>query len=106
MPSSDVDLLSRCKKIILEIVPDAQIVLYGSRARGDAQEDSDFDLLILVDGPVHWTTERLLGDSLYDLELETGKLLSIQVIAKEKWNSPLFQAMPFWQNVDRDGIMI
>lgn len=106
MPSSITKLLSRCKQIVLGIIPDAEIILYGSRARGDAKEDSDFDLLILVNEPVHWKTERVLGDRLYNLELETGKLLSIQLIPREKWDSPMFQAMPFRQNVEREGITI
>ncbi|MFZ5650340.1 MAG: nucleotidyltransferase domain-containing protein [Bacillota bacterium] len=55
-------------------------MLYGSRARGDAAEDSDFDLLILGNGPVHWKTERMISDRLFNLELETGKPLSIQFL--------------------------
>lgn len=106
MPSSNTELLNRCKQIVLEILPDAEIILYGSRARGDAAEDSDFDLLILVNEPVHWKTERILGDLLYNLELETGKLLSLQLITRAKWNSPMFQAMPFRQNVAREGVTI
>jgi len=106
MHSSNVNLLTHCKQIVLEIIPDAEIVLYGSRARGDAAEDSDFDLLILVNDPIHWKTERVIGDRLFNLELETGKPISIQVILREKWNSPLFKAMPFRQNVEREGVTI
>lgn len=106
MPSSNADLLTRCKQVILEIIPDAEIILYGSRARGDAAEDSDFDLLILVNDPVHWKTERMIGDRLFNLELETGKPVSIQLIPREKWNSPVFKAMPFRQNVEREGVTI
>ncbi|MFZ5645372.1 MAG: nucleotidyltransferase domain-containing protein [Bacillota bacterium] len=106
MPSSNPDLLNRCKQIVLEVLPDAEIILYGSRARGDASEDSDFDLLILTNEQVHWKTERLLGDRLYNLELETGKLISIQLITREKWNSSMFQTMPFRLNVEREGVII
>lgn len=106
MSSIDNNLLQHCKKLILEILPHAQLILYGSRARGDARDDSDYDLLILIDEPVNWQVERLIGNKLYDLELETGKLLSLQFISLRNWDSPTYQAMPFRKNVELEGIRI
>ena len=48
---ADKDLLERCRWAVRHVVPDADIILYGSRARGDAQEYSDYDILVLVDQP-------------------------------------------------------
>ncbi|GAB6180168.1 hypothetical protein JCM14036_14870 [Desulfotomaculum defluvii] len=98
--------LQRCKEIILEVVPNAQLILYGSRARGEAMEDSNYDLLVIIDGPINWQLERLIGDRIYELELETDNVLSIQVISSEAWNSHSYQSLPFHQNVIRNGITI
>lgn len=91
---------------MLQSVPEAQLVLYGSRARGDAQEDSDYDLLVLVKGPVDWQLERKIRNRIYDLELETDTILSVYVISLNIWNSPVYKAQPFWQNVTQEGINI
>jgi hypothetical protein len=40
---ADKALLGRCRQAIRRVVPDADIILYGSRARGDAGEYSDYD---------------------------------------------------------------
>jgi predicted nucleotidyltransferase len=104
--TTDIYLLRRIKELVREIVPDAQIILYGSRARGDAQADSDYDILILVDGPLNWRLERTIGDHLYDLELETGETLSIQVYSKDTWNSPIYRITPFRKNVEQEGIVL
>jgi predicted nucleotidyltransferase len=45
-----VELLERVKHAVHEVEPEADIVLYGSRARGDAHAESDWDFLILLDG--------------------------------------------------------
>ena len=42
-------LLMRCCNVIKNIDPSAEVILYSSRARGDAEQESDYDLLILTD---------------------------------------------------------
>ena len=44
-------ILAMIRDTIREVEPTAQIILYGSRARGDAREDSDWDVLTIVDKP-------------------------------------------------------
>jgi len=39
------NLLLRCRESIHKISPEAKVILYGSRARGDAVPESDYDLL-------------------------------------------------------------
>ena len=88
------------------IEPGAEIILYGSRARGDAGPDSDWDLLILVDGLVDSARKSAIRHQLYEVEWTLGEVLTSTIYSRQDWNSPLYRAMPFHQNVDRDGLLL
>jgi predicted nucleotidyltransferase len=104
LSEADQALLARVKSAILEVEPDARVILYGSRARGDAEPDSDWDLLVLVDGPVDWKRDRRLAHHLYPLELELEAVLSVFLHSDEKWNSPLYRVLPYRSNVMSEGL--
>ena len=103
---ADVELLRRCKKAVTDVAGDADVVLYGSRARGDAGEYSDYDILIIVDGLVDMALEERILSNVYPLELESEQMLTLIVYNKQQWDSPLYRAMPFHKNVDREGVLI
>jgi len=50
-------LLAQCREAVWAIVPSAEGILYGSRTRGDARTDSDYDLLVLADKEIDWILE-------------------------------------------------
>lgn len=102
----DKRLLMACKAAVQSIVPDADLILYGSRARGDAQEDSDYDLLVLVDRQTDVELEKAIVDRLFPLELQTGRVLTMLVYNRAQWNSPIYQAMPFHRNVTQEGVVL
>ena len=104
--NADIELLKRCEKAIRQVVPDADVILYGSRARGDANKYSDYDILIIVNGSVDMALEERILDKIYPLELETCQVLTFIVYSQQDWNSPLYRAMPLHKNVDRDGVIL
>jgi predicted nucleotidyltransferase len=99
-------LLDRCRQAIRRVVPDADIILYGSRARGDAHEDSDYDILVLVDQPASIALKDRLLSSIYPLELETGAMLTLVTYDRRRWESLPYREMPFHRNVERDGVAL
>jgi uncharacterized protein len=101
-------LLDQIRAAIHEIEPAAGIILYGSRARGDAGAGSDWDLLVLLDGPVDYARATDVRHRLYDLELarDDCPVLSAIVRSKGDWESPRYRAMPFHANVEREGLEV
>lgn len=99
-------LLKRIEQEVHSIVPGAEIILYGSRARGDASPISDWDFLILVDQPIDRITIKEIKNSLYDLELETDTVLSSIIRTKEEWHSPRYSVLPFKRMVEQEGLTL
>lgn len=102
----DKRILAACKATIESIDPDATAVLYGSRARGDASVESDYDLLIISDAEVTVETEDRFRRALYDLQLENAVVITVLMVNRDQWDAPLARAMPLHQNIDRDGIRL
>jgi predicted nucleotidyltransferase len=97
-------LLKEVKRAVGEVEPEAEIILYGSRARGDARTESDWDFLVLVDGPVDDARIDRIRHRLYEIEWESDQILSAIVRSREQWNSPPLSATPFHRNVELEGV--
>ncbi len=99
-------LLMKCRSVIKSIEPAADLILYGSRARGDAEQESDYDLLILTEGEASLEREDFFRRQLFPIELDTGAVLTVILISHNDWNSALYSAMPFYKNIKRDGVVL
>lgn len=80
------------------------LVLYGSHARGQADEGSDVDLLLLLDGHVQIGTEiRRSSDLVASLSLESGLVLSLIPVNIEDYRS---SPEPYLVNACREGALL
>jgi predicted nucleotidyltransferase len=86
--------------------PQAEAFLFGSRARGDHQLNSDWDILILVDNnKVTNEVEDQFRDDLYDIELESGQIISTFIYTKTYWNNTLIHT-PLYYKIKKEGIKL
>ncbi len=104
MKSSEI--LEEIKRIAKEVLPKGgQLILYGSRARNEADEDSDWDLLILLDKPKIDRQDRdEVAYPFRALSWEVGELISPIIYTKDNWRKMSFT--PFYKNVEQDGIVL
>ena len=99
-------LLKRVKQAIHEMEAGAEIILYGSHARGDSDARSDWDFIILLDGSVNDERVDRIRHRLYEIEWECDEVLCSIVRNREEWNSPRYRSTPFRQNVELEGMVL
>lgn len=100
------ELLRECKAAIQKVVPDSEVILFGSRARGEGDQHSDYDLLVLIDKAADISIKERLVSEIYPLELKSEQMISLVVYNKQQWNSPPYKTMPLHLNIDREGVVI
>ena len=99
------EVIQRIKELGEKILPKgASLWLYGSRARGDARPDSDYDLLILLDKN-NLTYKDY--DSVFDfrmLGVDLEEEINPTVYPRVQWMK--WDFVPFHDNVEHDKIML
>ncbi len=87
--SSDI-VLENISTAIHKQDPKAQAFLFGSRARGDNKSDSDWDILILINSQIVTSEiENRFRDVLYNIELESGQIISAFIYSRAYWKNNL-----------------
>jgi len=91
------------RQAINQVDDKAEVILYGSRARGDETEDSDWDILVLTDESLDLAKTRDFRYPLYDLALELNEQFSVFVHSKNEWNTRQ-RVTPIYESVKQEGI--
>lgn len=78
------------------------LFLYGSMARGEAEDSSDIDLLVILSNPFDYFEEmRKIIEILYPVQLKSKRLISAKPVAVEDFESGKFH---FYRVAKREGI--
>ncbi len=105
MMENTIDIPTQISRAIRQVEPTAEVILFGSRARGSARPDSDWDVLVLLDGEVTANREQALFSSLFRVELITEEIFSVLVYEKTYWHKILIDS-PLYENVNREGVTL
>ncbi len=80
--------------------------LFPAKARGDDDEESDIDFLLLAFRPISWEERKAINDALFDLEMSYNVVISTLITTEQEWYEGAFSVMPIFNEVETDGIVI
>ena len=82
-----------------------EVILFGSKARGTDDPESDIDLLLLTSNPLHWRDRESIINALFDIEMEFDVVISILDTTVAEWNNGIFAKFPIHANICHDGAL-
>jgi len=92
--------------ILKERFPVRDVILFGSKVRGNSDKDSDIDLLLLTTQPLHWRERHAIVDELFEVEMRHDVAISIVVNTVHDWHEGRCTVLPIHEEIKRAGVTI
>lgn len=104
LSANEKKALVAAKELLVARFPVEQVILFGSKARGDDDEESDIDLLLLTPKPIDWRERQEIVSALFDVGMQFDVIFSIMVVPSREWREGLHTVLPIHDEIDRDGV--
>lgn len=106
LTQSQQDGLAELRRRLSGTLGIESIVLFGSVARGDADQESDLDLLIITARPLSRDVRHEITDIVFEINLRFGTNFSTLVVDRESWDSGLFSVLPLHDEIVKEGVSV
>ena len=103
MQSTEKTVLERLSSLVTSRFPEAKLILFGSRARGDAEPESDMDVLVLLEGEDIAEARRYVSECAWEAGFEQDIVVVPVVYRKCDWENGPERYSLLATAVARDG---
>ncbi|MGD9281912.1 MAG: nucleotidyltransferase domain-containing protein [Desulfobacterales bacterium] len=103
MSQEDRKILNKFTSLVRERFSDAKVWVFGSRARGDATWESDFDVFVVL-SEVDQKAERWIRDIAWEVGFENERVITTILIDREQFENGPMSESTIVDNILREGI--
>ena len=106
LKDNEREAIREATRMLKEKFPVKEVILFGSKARGDDDPESDIDLLLLTTRPIHWRERHSIVEALFDIEMKYDVVISIIVNSVNDWQTGFSSLLPIHEEITQKGIAI
>ncbi len=99
-------ILTNFKSLLLQRVAMHRLVVFGSRARGDADPESDIDVLVILSGPNTPKARKHISDCAWEAGFKYGLVVSPIVVSRNNWENGPEKYSLLAKAVEEEGITV
>ncbi len=102
----DRDAIEEAARLLRERYPIDEVILFGSKARGTDDEESDIDLLLLTSRKLSRQEEVGIIDMLYEVEIKRSVIFNTMILSSEEWTEGIYQVLPIQKEIEKEGVRL
>jgi len=106
MINTEKIVIERFKTLLSERIGFHKLILFGSRARGEADPDSDLDVLVILDNQPTNSVRELISDCAWEAGFQYGIVVVPIVFSRREWEEGPERYSLLSQAVQAEGIPI
>lgn len=105
---TNIKILKKLKKSLINKFGEniKEVILFGSHVTGKAHENSDYDVLVILNNDYNWKYKREILHVCYDIELEHDIFIDIKIISINELNHSIKGQHPLYEEALNKGILI
>lgn len=104
LSATDREAICAATALLRARFPATRILLFGSKATGRDDLESDIDLLVLTSRRLSWRERDAVTDALFDVEMEHRVVLSTLVLSEDEWERGPYRVLPIYDEIGRHGV--
>lgn len=103
----DRNILNELKALLIKRFPGEikEVILFGSQVDGDAEEFSDYDILIILNHDYDWQYERKITDVCWEIDYKYNIFTDVKVISTNELQT-IRGKQPYIQNALENGLLV
>ena len=103
---NESDAIEAAVRMLKSELSITKVILFGSKARGDYDEHSDIDLLVVTSRLLHWKEEKAVVEALFDIGMEYDVIFSPLFTFSDEWEEGIFTEFPVYREISQDGAVV